>query len=206
MPKLSAYYICSNCDAQYAKWTGRCLECGKWGSISKNPIVPSPTEQTQVAHSPIATDSLSALDAKTFQRISTNISELDRVLGGGLVPGSLILLGGEPGIGKSTLALQLAAALPHSLYISGEESAQQITLRAQRLGLHTEKKNNNLQIGSGVQVENILATISQHTESRLVIIDSIQTIHTAEVEGSAGNINQVRACTTKLLEAAKKNQ
>lgn len=204
MPKLSAYYICSNCDAQYAKWTGRCLECGKWGSISKNPIVPPPTEQTQAAHSPIATDSLSALDAKTFQRISTNISELDRVLGGGLVPGSLILLGGEPGIGKSTLALQLAATLPHSLYISGEESAQQITLRAQRLGLHTEKKNNNLQIGNGVQVENILATISQHTESRLVIIDSIQTIHTAEVEGSAGNINQVRACTTKLLEAAKK--
>lgn len=204
MPKLSAYYICSNCDAQYAKWTGRCLECGKWGSISKNPIVPPPTEQTQVAHSPIATDSLSALDAKKFQRISTNISELDRVLGGGLVPGSLILLGGEPGIGKSTLALQLAATLPHSLYISGEESAQQITLRAQRLGLHTEKKNNNLQIGNGVQIENILATISQHTESHLVIIDSIQTIHTAEVEGSAGNINQVRACTTKLLETAKK--
>ncbi len=204
MPKLSAYYICSNCDAQYAKWTGRCLECGKWGSISKSPIAPQPTEQTQVTHPPIATDSLSALDAKKFQRISTGISELDRVLGGGLVPGSLILLGGEPGIGKSTLALQLAAALPHSLYISGEESAQQITLRAQRLGLHTEKKNNNLQIGNGVQVENILATISKHTESNLVIIDSIQTIHTTEVEGSAGNINQVRACTTKLLETAKK--
>jgi DNA repair protein RadA/Sms len=128
------------------------------------------------------------------------------VLGGGLVPGSLILLGGEPGIGKSTLALQLAAALPHSLYISGEESAQQITLRAQRLGLHTEKKNNNLQIGSGVQVENILATISQHTESRLVIIDSIQTIHTAEVEGSAGNINQGARLHNQTLGGGKKNQ
>lgn len=193
-------FSCSNCGAQFQKWTGRCLECGKWGTITKSQILnPKSQNETGQNYAPIELTELDKIDSTKFARLKTNIEELDRVLGGGLVPGSLILLGGEPGIGKSTLALQLATLLPHSLYISGEESSQQIKLRAQRLNI----KSNNLKLGSATAIENIIETIKQNKESRLAIVDSIQTVYAAEVEGEAGNINQVRACTVKLLELAK---
>ncbi|MBI2037533.1 MAG: DNA repair protein RadA [Candidatus Magasanikbacteria bacterium] len=199
MSKTSIMYTCSNCDAQYAKWTGRCLECGKWGTIIQSQKPAKSNTDTSNNYAPIETTDLKNINKEAFKRITTDIGELDRVLGGGLVPGSLILLGGEPGIGKSTLALQLAAILPHSLYISGEESVEQIKLRAERLNISAP----TLKLGNATAVENIIETIKQNKECKLVIIDSIQTIQASEVEGEAGNINQVRACTTKLLDLAK---
>src|SRR3989344_629358 len=199
MSKTALFYNCSNCDAQYAKWTGRCLECGKWGTITESLKPAKSKTDNTTAYAPIEMMDLKNIDKKKFERIKTNIEELDRVLGGGLVPGSLILLGGEPGIGKSTLALQLAALIPHSLYISGEESAEQIKLRAERLKIAAA----TLKLGNATAIENIIETIKQNKECNLAIVDSVQTIYAAEVEGEAGNINQVRACTIKLLELAK---
>lgn len=193
-------FSCSNCGAQFQKWTGRCLECGKWGTIAETKIKAETGNKNNTGnYAPIEMTDLKSIDSKKFERQKTNIGELDRVLGGGLVPGSLILLGGEPGIGKSTLALQLAAIIPHSLYISGEESVEQIKLRAERLNV----KSNTLKLGNATAIENIIETIKQNKECNLAIVDSVQTIYAAEVEGEAGNINQVRACTIKLLELAK---
>ncbi len=200
MSKSQTSFLCSHCEAQYAKWTGRCLECGKWGTIREvQNIAKQETGAQNIHYGTVEMVDLKNIDNKKFARIATNIGELDRVLGSGLVPGSLILLGGEPGIGKSTLALQLAALLPHSLYISGEESVEQIKLRAERLGITA----NTLKLGNGTNAEQIIETIKNNEQCKLAIIDSIQTIQTSEVEGEAGNINQVRACTTKLLEVAK---
>ncbi len=193
-------FACSNCDAQFKKWTGKCLECGKWGTIAETKIKTEVVNKNNTGnYAPIETIGLENIDSKKFERLKTNIEELDRVLGGGLVPGSLILLGGEPGIGKSTLALQLAALIPHSLYISGEESVEQIKLRAERLKI----SGATLKLGNATAIESIIETIKQSKECNLVIVDSVQTIYAVEVEGEAGNINQVRACTVKLLELAK---
>ena len=199
MTKNSSIYNCSNCDAQYTKWTGRCLECGKWGTLVEGQKPAKSKTDTTNTYAPIEMTDLKNIDKTKFARIKTNIEELDRVLGGGLVPGSLILLGGEPGIGKSTLALQLAAILPHSLYISGEESVEQIKLRAERLKISAP----TLKLGNATAIENIIETIKQNKECNLVIVDSIQTVQATEIEGESGNINQVRACTTKLLDLAK---
>ncbi len=194
-------FECTNCGAQYQKWSGRCLECGKWGTI--------PEEGTRSMEQGIknknnaeypAAKTVTFLDVQKqdIKRASTNIGELDRVLGGGIVPGSLVLLGGEPGIGKSTLALQIAATMARTLYISGEESIGQIKLRADRLKISAP----TLQLANETNVETIAATIEK-TKPSLAIIDSIQTIFSAEAEGEAGSPTQIRACTVKLLEAAK---
>lgn len=193
-------YACSNCDAQYSKWVGRCLECGKWGTMIESKVdnsKPSALESS-ADYKPGKTSKLSEITKESFARTSTNIAELDRVLGGGIVPGSLVLLGGEPGIGKSTLCLQFAAAITNTLYISGEESIGQIKLRADRLGI----KAPTLELANETAVETILATI-QSKKPALAIIDSVQTIYSNEVEGEAGSPTQVRASAVKLLEAAK---
>ncbi len=199
--KNNIIFTCSNCSAQFQKWTGRCLECGKWGTVEKSITAGNLAKNnTPQDYAPAKTVGLSEINQQNFTRLKTNISELDRVLGGGIVPGSLILLGGDPGIGKSTLALQLSALFPNALYFSGEESVQQIKLRAGRLDL----SSSNLRLANETNVETIIATaIAQKT--KLTIVDSIQTMHSAEIEGEAGNINQVRACTVKLMEVAKKN-
>ncbi len=176
------------------------MECGKWGTIAETKIKINTEKKSDTGnYAPIETVGLENIDSKKFARLKTNIEELDRVLGGGLVPGSLILLGGEPGIGKSTLALQLAALIPHSLYISGEESTEQIKLRAERLKI----TGNTLKLGNATAIESIIETIKQSLDCNLIIVDSVQTIYAAEVEGEAGNINQVRVCAVKLLELAK---
>jgi len=180
----------------------------------------NPTEQT---HSVAETKSLDEIKMTNIKRITTGIGELDRVLGGGIVPGSLILLGGEPGIGKSTLALQLATAVSNTLYISGEESVEQISMRAKRLlKLETgnrklnETKNtdvtppvsnfqfpiSSVRLANETNVDSINATIKQQSPT-LAIVDSIQTIYSDEVAGEYGSPNQIRACTVKLLETAK---
>jgi DNA repair protein RadA/Sms len=146
----------------------------------------------------VETKSLEKIDLINAKRSGTGIVELDRVLGGGIVPGSIILLGGEPGIGKSTLALQLTQSGRETLYFSGEESLEQIKLRAERLQI----KSPTLQLGSATKVENIISTINKN-KPNLVIIDSIQTISSDEAEGAPGSPTQIRACTTKLMDCAK---
>lgn len=197
-------FSCSHCGAQFNKWTGRCLECGKWGSIEKIPALGGSAlggkVQKEIDTSmKVEMIALSQIDNTQVPRIKTGIGEMDRVVGGGLVPGSIILLGGEPGVGKSTLALQLAVTLTTPvLYFSGEESKEQIKLRAERLHL----TNNNLLVANITEVERIIATA--HTFPHpLILIDSVQTIASNEVEGEAGNINQIKACTAKLMEYAK---
>ncbi|MFA6105715.1 MAG: DNA repair protein RadA [Patescibacteria group bacterium] len=199
MSKNSPTYICSNCDAQYVRWAGRCLECGKWGTIAEsteNSGTKSPSAVTKVAAA--KTTTLSQIQGESIKRVSTSIGELDRVLGGGLVPGSLILIGGEPGIGKSTLTIQLAAACPSSLLISGEESVSQIKLRADRLKITSP----TLELLNETNVERIIATILEKKPT-VAIIDSIQTLFSSDAEGEAGSPTQIRATASKLLESLK---
>lgn len=201
MSKENKTFDCTHCGAQYQKWVGRCLECGKWGTIAEQAMSEKPASRlnksgkTFSAAKPIK---LSDIKSTNVQRMQTKSSELNRVLGGGLVPGSFILLGGEPGIGKSTLSIQIASMIPQCLYISGEESVEQIKLRADRLKLETS----TLHLLNETHLETILATI-EAIKSPLVIIDSIQTMYTSEVDGEPGNVSQLRACAVKLLEAAK---
>lgn len=197
-------FICSHCDAQFAKWTGKCLECGQWGtikeSIKKNDAGGFGGQQNKndKKYAPATTVELKNISATAKARLQTNLSELNNVLGGGLVVGSLTLLGGEPGIGKSTLALQVAALIPGALYFSGEESAEQLKMRAERLNISSP----TLKIANCTNVETIIATIKSE-KTKLAVIDSIQTIFSDMVEGEAGNINQIKTCTVQLMECAK---
>jgi len=204
MPKnIEIIFTCSNCGAQYSKWTGRCLECGKWGTVEQQTKYTEKNTKEKEEHRPIKTKTLSEIQGTTTNRTKTGIEELDRVLGGGIVPGSLILLGGEPGIGKSTLALQLATSIFPTLYISGEESVEQIKLRADRLDVTSyELRVTSLNLANETNVDSICSTINT-VKPKLAVIDSIQTIYSDDVTGEPGNINQIRACTVKLLETAK---
>lgn len=204
MASLSTIYSCTHCGAQTSKWSGRCLECGKWGTLvqevkTKHGEQKSEKELAKLAATPTP---LSEISWEQDARVKTGISEFDSVLGGGIVKGSLILLGGDPGIGKSTLALQILQAVSNDarpIYVSGEESGQQIKLRADRLGIPAK----SIDFLSQTDVETIAATLAKH-KPPLAIIDSIQTIYSAEVDTEPGNVTQVRACTVKLLEAAKR--
>ncbi len=201
--KTKTIYRCTNCGHTAPKWMGRCTSCGEWetfveevqerGSKGKSRRNGG-TTQPAVA--------LSSVDMERSVRIRTRINELDRVLGGGLVPGSVVLLGGDPGMGKSTLTLQLAARLTAeqgtALYLTGEESLHQIRQRADRLSLDVA----NVKVASETSIENIAAMIEAEQPS-LVIIDSIQTMVTDQLESSAGSVAQVRECTALLTKVAK---
>jgi DNA repair protein RadA/Sms len=202
MPKNKTVFVCQNCGAESPKWIGRCPSCKEWNTYHEEIIAPvSSRNRTFIQdirkREPLILDNVQA-DEKN--RHKTGISELDRILGGGMVSGSLILLGGEPGVGKSTLALQLALGLKQTriLYVSGEESEEQISLRAHRL------KNNNPQcfILGETELENILSH-SENLKPGLIIIDSIQTVSTAILESSAGSVSQVRECAAQLLKYSK---
>lgn len=195
----SPLFRCTGCDAQYQKWVGRCLECGKWGTIeeSATPLL-SPRIPTSSAPATTTVKLTDVLAIQDVHRMQTKVTELDRVLGGGIVPGSMILLGGEPGIGKSTLAIQLATLVPNVLYMSGEESVEQVSMRAKRLGL----SSSTLSLANEIRIETILTTITEQKPS-LVIIDSIQTMYSVDATGEPGNPTQIKACAAKLLELAK---
>lgn len=194
-------FACTKCGAQFPKWTGRCLTCGAWGTVAEENQSPISNLQSPV----IKIDKNQLIDFQqtpppAFTRLQTQISEFDRVLGGGIVVGSLILLGGEPGIGKSTLILQICDQIKSPiLYVSGEESASQIKMRIDRLNLDF----NNLKFLGENNIEKIVA-FSIEEKPSLLIIDSIQTLYSSELPSEAGSINQVRICTVKLLEIAKK--
>lgn len=200
--ELPQLFVCSGCDAQYQKWVGRCLECGKWGTVTASSLaIQQDDKRTQTSRlaAPIATKALSDIIETTQSvRFATNVSELDRVLGGGIVPGSMILLGGEPGIGKSTLSIQLATLVPQVLYISGEESVEQVSMRAKRLGLSSP----TLRLANEIRIETCIATIETEKPA-VVIIDSIQTMYSVDATGEPGNPTQIKACAAKLLEIAK---
>lgn len=199
--KPQIVYECTNCGAQSLKWQGRCLECGAWSTIEKSTrLHQGYGGQVSQQVPPGKVVDFSEIEIKEIFRIKTKISEFDRVLGGGIVPGSLILLGGEPGIGKSTLVLQIAQNINQPvLYISGEESAEQIKIRIDRLNISAK----NIKFLSELDIETIISTIVEQ-KPKLAIIDSIQTIYSSELPSGAGSINQVRVCTVKLLEVAKK--
>ncbi|MFA6422711.1 MAG: DNA repair protein RadA [Candidatus Buchananbacteria bacterium] len=195
MTKNQNIFTCTNCGAQYSKWQGRCLECGKWSTIVEEEKKDTKINTSVKPDSPII---LSELKNDAHFRIKTNIEELDRVLGGGIVKGSLILLGGDPGIGKSTLALQIAQSITNTLYISGEESANQVKIRADRLNLQSTKLNFLAQ----TDIDKITATAIALKPS-LVIIDSIQTITSDEASSGPGTIAQITSCAGKLIALAK---
>lgn len=176
------------------------MECGKWGTVEQQNAEYSEQKANETSYAATKTVGLSEIKGENVKRQQTNLGEFDRVLGGGIVPGSLILLGGEPGIGKSTLAIQLATIIPNTLYISGEESIEQIKLRADRI-VQTQNFA-SLRLANETMVEKICATIKE-IKTPLAIIDSIQTISSDEISGECGGINQIKACAVKLLEAAK---
>ena len=202
MAKVKKAYFCRECGFEAPKWLGRCPSCGEWNTFTKEVIAKGANSSAAAA---VATSStppqrVSEIERSTHKRLDLCNAEVNRVLGGGLVPGSLILLGGEPGIGKSTLSLQIALT-NHSLmtlYVSGEESAEQIGMRAERLGIGNEE----CYIYSETSLENILTQVNEHKPD-VVVIDSIQTIFTDTVDSSAGSVSQIRECAAALLKYAK---
>jgi DNA repair protein RadA/Sms len=208
MAKIKTSFFCQSCGAQSAKWIGRCPACGEWNTYVEEVLqrdeVTTPgnwkaSTSLQVSAKPRAIAEITYLEEA---RVATADQELNRVLGGGIVPGSMVLIGGEPGIGKSTLMLQIALSLKSHrvLYISGEESEQQIKMRAERLGVH----HPNCFILTETGTQNIFKQIEQ-LQPELLIVDSIQTLHSAFIESGAGSISQVRECTAELLKFAKES-
>ncbi len=204
MAKKKTAFFCQECGAQSPKWIGKCPSCGKWNTFVEEVIAgDEKAEWEEEFKTPAAKSAPKILDdieAGKEQRIKTNDAELDRVLGGGIVPGSIVLIGGEPGIGKSTLMLQVALQLnmKNILYVSGEESGQQIKMRAQRLGLTSD----SVLIYTETKLENIFSQIKAIKPS-LLIIDSIQTIFTDRIEAASGSVSQIRQCTAELMKFAK---
>ena len=203
MSKVKTTFFCQNCGTQYAKWQGQCNSCKEWNTIAEEIIQkeektnwkPSNTESKRVSK-PLR---IKEIDSSQEVRMNTTDGELNRVLGGGIVPGSLILLGGEPGIGKSTLLLQISLKLPYkTLYVSGEESQKQIKMRAERINPNSD----NCYILTETKTQNIFRHIIE-IEPDIVIIDSIQTLHTDYIESTAGSISQIRETTAELIKFAK---
>ena len=245
MAKSKQIYICNECGAEYSQWFGLCKECNEFGTISEEPVevssgggysrggwqsnTRSPAKRSGVAK-PRVSLKFSEINNDVQQRFPSGYGELDRVLGGGIVPGSLVLIGGDPGIGKSTLLLQVANqlsySLPRILYVSAEESGQQVKLRASRLdvaeinpetaeaiknsngnpqknGKSTPKKENNLYVMPETDLEEILREL-ESLKPQVAVIDSIQTLHFAALTSSPGSVAQVRECTSALMQVGKR--
>ncbi|HEY0930169.1 MAG TPA: DNA repair protein RadA [Gemmatimonas sp.] len=211
MAKTRTVYRCTDCGAEFPKWAGRCESCSAWNTLAEEIVAPVATSKRTAARAAggVAgrTVTLGSVTAADTPRWRTGLDEFDFVLGGGIVPGSMVLVGGEPGIGKSTLLLQAAARLEASgqatLYVSGEESALQVRLRAERLA----EDASAVSLLTETSLETILATAAQPTADgrpvRALIVDSIQTVHTELLEGAPGNVGQVRECAARLMRFAK---
>ena len=203
MAKLRLVYRCTECTGSFPKWAGKCVACGAWNSLVEDVEGPEPQLASMVVGmslvAPGEPKPITEIDSAVGQPQPTTIPELDRVLGGGLVPGSVTLLGGEPGIGKSTLLMQLLAAWPKkTLYVTAEESAQQVRLRAERL----DALNDNVWLLAEMSLPNIFNAIQQVSPD-LVVIDSIQTIADPELSSPPGSVVQVRGCAHRLVQEAK---
>ena len=204
MAEAKKAYVCRECGYDAPKWLGKCPACGKWNTFDELVVAKKGSSVAAAVTSSAVPKAkpqrVRDIETGTTKRIDVGQSEVNRVLGGGLVPGSIILVGGEPGIGKSTLALQLALADNglRTLYVSGEESAEQIKMRAERLGIHNEE----CIIYTETLLENIIAQC-EAIKPDMVVVDSIQTIYTDLVEASAGSVSQIRECASTLLKYAK---
>ncbi|AZQ43245.1 DNA repair protein RadA [Nonlabens ponticola] len=208
MAKVKTTYYCQNCGAQHAKWQGQCTACKEWNTLVEEVVEKNTKPSWEQAAGGDVTLSrkrtqkpqrISQIDATESPRLDTTNAEFNRVLGGGLVSGSVTLLGGEPGIGKSTLLLQLCLRLPYkTLYVSGEESAHQIKMRAERI----EKNVDNCYILTETKTQNIFRQIADF-EPQVLIIDSVQTLQTDHIESTAGSVSQIRECTGELIKFAK---
>ncbi len=205
MAKTKTAFFCQNCCTQYAKWVGQCSACKEWNTVVEEVVQKddkrgwkASSVSDKKANKPLR---VSEITHESELRLDTQDQEFNRVLGGGLVPGSLTLLGGEPGIGKSTLLLQIALKLPFkTLYVSGEESQRQIKMRADRIQPNSE----NCYILTETKTQNIFQQIAS-LEPDLVVIDSIQTLHTDYIESAAGSISQIRECAAELIKFAKES-
>ncbi len=213
MSKKKTAYSCQNCGAVHFKWAGKCSDCGAWNSMVEEFEDGGPSHFTRIADdkkSKNTSDKKIQLvklngEAQEFPRVKTNIGELDRVLGGGLVQGSVVLIGGDPGIGKSTLLLQTAESLAKAdnkiIYISGEESVDQVRLRAKRMGVNED----SIELAATTNVSEIVSSIKAEKKPTIVIIDSIQTMFLEELSSAPGTVSQVRAAAGELTIFAKKN-
>ena len=203
MAKLKTAFYCQSCGTQFAKWQGQCTACKEWNTIVEE-LIAKPDKKDWKAGTTVKTKNnkpllIHEIDSAKEARLNTNNAEFNRVLGGGLVPGSLTLLGGEPGIGKSTLLLQIALNLPYkTLYVSGEESQKQIKMRAERVN----PINDTCFILTETKTQHIFKQV-EAVEPDILVIDSIQTLQSDYIESSAGTISQVKECTTELIKFAK---
>ena len=205
MTKIKTSFFCQNCGTQYSKWQGQCTACKEWNTIVEE-VIQKPEKNDWKSTASTSTSKrvskplkIRDIDSTQETRLNMQDEEFNRVLGGGMVPGSLTLLGGEPGIGKSTLLLQVALKLPYkTLYVSGEESQKQIKMRAERIN----PNNDNCFILTETKTQNIFKQI-EALEPDIVVIDSIQTLHSDYIESSAGSISQIKECTTELIKFAK---
>jgi len=206
MAKSNLSFVCQNCGAAYNRWQGKCESCGEWNTLAEEDTsgsVPLSVRAKRKGRT-FALESLAG-KSQDAPRLSSGMTELDRVTGGGFVRGSVLLVGGDPGIGKSTLLTQatsqLARAGHRAVYISGEEAIAQVRLRAERLGLADAP----VQLAAETSVEDIVSTLSEGTVPRLIVIDSIQTMWTDTVESAPGTVTQVRASAQALIRFAKKS-
>ena len=208
MAKTKTAYVCNECGAEHTQWQGQCLACNAWNSLTrislgaaKAPSSPQQFKREGYAGALASVQTLGQINLEEQPRFSTTVGEFDRVLGGGLVPGSVVLIGGNPGAGKSTLLLQIMCKLSQhmeTLYVTGEESLQQVAMRAKRLGLPMDK----LKMLAETNIAEITAAAEQH-KPKLIVIDSIQVMHSAEVPSAPGSVAQVRECAAYLIQYAK---
>ncbi|WP_416305824.1 DNA repair protein RadA [Neptunicella sp. SCSIO 80796] len=208
MAKRKTAYVCSDCGAEYPRWQGQCGDCGAWNTITEFVVSPAAARSSAqrsgyAGQTRAEVQTLDKIDLQALPRFSSGFKELDRVLGGGIVPGAAMLIGGSPGAGKSTLLLQtmcFLAANQAALYVTGEESLQQVALRASRLGLPTDK----LQLLAETSIESI-CDIAMQVKPRIMVIDSIQVMHVADVQSAPGSVSQVRESAAFLTRFAKQN-
>ncbi|TVZ40702.1 DNA repair protein RadA/Sms [Alteromonadaceae bacterium 2753L.S.0a.02] len=208
MAKSKTAFVCNDCGADYSKWQGQCTECGAWNTV-KEVRLGSVAKSSGTKRSGYAGDMqskitpLSEIDLEELPRFSASLEEFDRVLGGGFVPGSVVLIGGHPGAGKSTVLLQVLCLLSkthRALYVTGEESLQQVAMRAKRLALPTE----SLQMLSATDVDAIVDAAEQ-VQPKIMVVDSIQVMHQAEIQSAPGSVSQVRECAAQLTRFAKQS-
>lgn len=209
MAKIKSAYVCTDCGAEHSQWQGQCMACSAWNTLKEFKL--SPTKSAGVSSAPkgfsgameCQVKSIADVDLASVPRISSTMSELDRVLGGGIVPGSVVLIGGDPGVGKSSVLLQVMChlSLSHNvLYVTGEESLQQVALRAKRMELPDDK----LRLLTETDVE-LITSAAQDEAPKIMVVDSIQTMQLAEVSGAAGGVSQVRETAAYLTRYAKQN-
>jgi len=205
MAKTRTVYVCAECGGTTPKWQGKCPHCNAWNTLEETVEAPAQAAGGAHRYAPLASSSsvrsLSEIEARETPRQPTGLDEFDRVLGGGLVAGAVVLIGGDPGIGKSTLLLQALASLSAStkvLYVTGEESAEQVALRARRLGLQT----GNVDLLAEIRLESIQAAVSRQKPA-VAVIDSIQTLYSGELSSAPGSVSQVRECAAQLTRLAK---